>query len=101
MALIERDFGSLDAFKKELLNTGKVPPVGWAVWALAAIDKRTHVFAIEQHMNQVPFCVPLLVLDVFEHAYMIDYGTARAAYLEDFWENINWNTVEARLEALP
>lgn len=100
--LIERDYGSLDAFKADLLNAGKVAPVGWAVWAYSVLDKKTHVFLVEQHMNHCPIgVVPLLILDVFEHAYMIDYGTARPPYLEAFWENLNWNAVEERMAMVP
>ena len=98
--LITRHHGSLSAFKSELINTGKVAPVGWAVWAFSHLDQRTHVFLIEQHMNHTPMgVIPLLVLDLFEHAYMIDHGTARLPYLEAFWENVNWSVVEKRVES--
>jgi len=100
--LIERDFGSLDAFKAELLNAGKVAPVGWAVWAYSMLDKKTHVYMLEQHMNHTPIgVIPLLILDVFEHAYFIDYGTKRPDYLNAFWEFINWNVVEERAAMVP
>jgi Fe-Mn family superoxide dismutase len=100
--LVERDFGSLDVFRAELLNAGKVAPVGWAVWAYSMLDKKTHVFLLEQHMNHTPIgVIPLLILDVFEHAYMIDLGTARLPYLEAFWENIDWNAVEERTGFIP
>jgi len=101
IAIINRDFGSIEAFKTELLNAGKVVPVGWVMWAYSTIDQKTHVYSIEQHMNHTPIGIlPLLILDVFEHAYMIDYGTARPPYLEAFWENLNWKTVEERIEQL-
>lgn len=101
-ALIERDFGSLDKFKAELLNAGKVAPVGWAIWAYSVLDRRTHVFLLEQHMNHCPIgAIPLLILDVFEHAYFLDYATKRPDYLAAFWENLNWNVVEERMAMLP
>jgi Fe-Mn family superoxide dismutase len=100
--LIERDFGSLEAFQIDLLSAGKVAPVGWAVWAYSVLDKKTHVFLLEQHMNHTPIgVIPLLILDVFEHAYMIDYGTKRPDYLNAFWENLNWDTVEQRAKTIP
>ncbi len=100
--LIERDFGSLDSFKAELLNAGKVAPVGWAVWAWSALDKKTHVYLLEQHMNHTPIgVIPLLILDVFEHAYFIDYATKRPDYLAAFWDIIDWNTVEKRAAMVP
>lgn len=102
LELIERDYKSLDGFQAELLNAGKVAPVGWAVWCYSYLDHKTHVFLIEQHMNHCPIgVIPLLILDVFEHAYMIDYGTARPPYLSAFWENVNWNEVEKRVGWIP
>lgn len=100
--LIERDYGSLDSFKAELIAAGKVPPVGWAVWGFSVLDQKTHVFVIEQHMNHTPIgFIPLLILDVFEHAYFIDYATKRPDYLSAFWENVNWNVVEQRTAMVP
>jgi Fe-Mn family superoxide dismutase len=100
--LIEKDYGSLDKLKTELLNGGKVPPVGWAVWGFSVLDNKTHVFLLEQHMNHCPIgFIPLLILDVFEHAYMIDYATKRADYLNAFWENVNWDVVEQRTKMVP
>jgi Fe-Mn family superoxide dismutase len=102
MKMIEKDYGSLDKFKTELLNGGKVPPVGWAVWGYSMLDNRTHVFLLEQHMNHTPIgFIPLLILDVFEHAYMIDYATKRPDYLTAFWENLNWDVVEKRTAMVP
>jgi Fe-Mn family superoxide dismutase len=95
--IINRDFGNLDNFKAQLLGGGKVAPVGWAVWAFSVLDRKTHVYVVEQHMNHTPWgAIPLLILDEFEHAYFIDYATKRADYLAKFWENINWNAVEKR-----
>jgi Fe-Mn family superoxide dismutase len=100
--LIEKDFGSVEKFKAELLNAGKVPPVGWAVWAYSVLDNKTHVYLLEQHMNHCPIgVIPLLILDVFEHAYFIDYATKRADYLNAFWDIINWDVVEKRLGMIP
>lgn len=102
MKLIERDFGSIDGFKKELLDAGKVPPVGWAVWAYSVLDKKTHIYVLEQHMNHCPIgVIPLLILDVFEHAYFIDYATKRGDYLNVFWNIINWKVVEDRVGMVP
>jgi Fe-Mn family superoxide dismutase len=97
--LIERDFGSTDKFKAELLNGGKVPPVGWAVWGHSMLDGKTHVFLLEQHMNHCPIgFIPLLILDVFEHAFMVDYGLKRADYIGAFFKNIDWKSVEGRVK---
>jgi len=97
--LIERDFGSLDNFKAQLLGGGKVAPVGWAVWAFSMLDNKTHVYVVEQHQNHTPWgAIPLLILDEFEHAYFLDYATKRPDYLNKFWDNVNWNAVEKRAE---
>lgn len=95
---INRDFGSLDAFKAQLLGAGKVAPVGWAVWAYSVLDKKSHVYVVEQHQNHTPWgAIPLLILDEFEHAYFLDYATKRPDYLNKFWDNINWDVVEQRV----
>ncbi len=97
--LIERDFGNLDNFKAQLLAGGKVAPIGWSVWAYSMLDQKTHVYVVEQHQNHTPWgALPLIILDEFEHAYFMDYGTKRPDYLAKFWENINWDTVEKRVE---
>ncbi len=95
---INRDFGSLDNFKAQLLSAGKVAPVGWAVWAYSFLDMKTHIYVVEMHQNHTPWgVIPLLILDEFEHAYYLDYATKRADYLAKFWESLNWNAVEARM----
>jgi Fe-Mn family superoxide dismutase len=95
--LISRDFGNLDNFKAQLLGGGKVAPVGWAVWAYSVLDKKTHIYVVEQHQNHTPWgAIPLMILDEFEHAYYLDYATKRADYLTKFWDNINWDAVEKR-----
>ena len=97
-AIIDRDWGSLDKFKEELLACGKVAPVGWSVWAYSFLDQKTHIYVIEQHQNHTPIMViPLLILDEFEHAYFTDYGTKRPDYLNAFWTNLNWDAVEKRV----
>ena len=50
------------------------------------------------HSDGVWNAIPLLILDVYEHAYFIDYATARKKYIETFFDNIDWNTVNARIE---
>ncbi len=96
-ALIESNFGSIEKFKKDFMDCGNVSR-GWVVTAFSFDDGRLHNFVLEQHNQNVPvLMIPLLVLDVYEHAYMIDYGIKRAPYLDVFWKNINWNVVENRI----
>ena len=96
--LIEKNFGSFEAFKKDFMDCGNVSR-GWVVTAYSFDDGRLHNFVLEEHNQNVPvLMIPLLVLDVYEHAYMIDYGIKRIPYLDVFWQNINWNAVEKRIE---
>jgi Fe-Mn family superoxide dismutase len=98
LEVINRDFGSLDNFRSQVINGSKVPPFGWTVWAYSMLDKKTHVYVVEQHQNHTPWgAIPLLVVDEFEHAYFIDYQTKRPAYLDKVWEHIDWNVVEKRV----
>jgi len=97
--LIERDFTSLEAFKKKFLEMGAgLFGSGW-VW-LSINDSGTLV--IESFSNAGnPLLLghtPLLTCDVWEHAYYIDYRNARADYLEKWWELINWDFVSNNLE---
>ena len=96
--MIDRDFGNLQTFISHMTATGKV----MRGWSLAAYNYRTgrlNVYGLDQHNQLVPTMVyPLLVLDVYEHAYMIDYGTDRKKYLDAFVLNINWEPVQQRLE---
>lgn len=96
--LIEESFGSLEAFKQDLMAAALCSR-GWVLTAYSIDDGHLHNFVLEEHNQTVPVLVlPLLVLDVYEHAYMIDFGIKRAPYLEVFWENIDWFVVEHRIE---
>jgi Fe-Mn family superoxide dismutase len=95
--LIEADFGSLENFKKDLLDSAAVAR-GWAMMTYGMDDGHLHNYVLDSHNQNVPvLSIPLLVLDVYEHAYMIDFGIKRAAYLDVFWDNIDWNVVEQRI----
>jgi Fe-Mn family superoxide dismutase len=97
-ALIQKSFGSLEAFKKDFYAAANSSR-GWVLTAFMLDDKLIHNFVLEEHNQTVPvLAMPLLVLDVYEHAYMIDFGIKRVPYLEVFWKNIDWNTVEQRIE---
>jgi len=93
---VVRDFGSLDAFKKHFSEAAKaVEGSGWAVLAYEPIGKRLLVLQAENHQKlTVQGSVPLLVLDVWEHAYYILYKSDRAKYIENWWNIVNWQKVE-------
>lgn len=92
------DFGSYEAWEKDFKATGTMRGIGWAVLYQDITNGRLMNFWINEHDVSHPAgCNPILVMDVFEHAFMIDYGLKRADYIEAFFRNIDWNTAEARL----
>lgn len=94
--LFIKNFGSLEKFKELLFATAKSAR-GWAIVGYTPDDNRVHIFLLDAHNFNVPaLMIPLLVLDVYEHAYMIDFGIKRVPYLDVFWDNIAWNVVEHR-----
>jgi superoxide dismutase, Fe-Mn family len=98
--LILRDFGTLEAFRGQFNAAAvQVQGSGWAVLALEPVSQRLMVLAAEKHQNEgVWGSVPLLVLDVWEHAYYLQYQNRRADYIKAFAEVINWDTAQGRLQ---
>jgi Fe-Mn family superoxide dismutase len=91
-------FGSVDAWEKDFRATGAMRGIGWTVLYQDPTNGRLINFWINEHDVSHPAgCMPLLVMDVFEHAFMLDYGLKRADYIEAFFKNIDWKAVEARL----
>jgi Fe-Mn family superoxide dismutase len=97
---IDTEFGSFDRFKKEFSQTAtSVEGSGWAALTLCKQTGRLMIMQIEKHnMNVYPTFRILMVLDVFEHAYYIDYKNDRAKFVEAFWSIANWGEVDKRLE---
>jgi len=95
---LARDFGSLDAFKKHFSEAAKaVEGSGWAVLAYEPFGRRLLVLQAENHHKlTVQGSVPLLVLDVWEHAYYLKYQNRRAEYVDNFWNIVNWQEAEKR-----
>ncbi|EKD79738.1 MAG: hypothetical protein ACD_40C00330G0006 [uncultured bacterium] len=94
--LIEQ-FGSFEAFQAEFAGAGKsVESSGWV--ALIQDDTDLHVIQIQNHnLLSIIDSKPLLVLDVWEHAYYLDYQNDRGKYVDAFWPIINWDNVSSRL----
>ncbi len=96
-AMITRDFGSWTRYMQHLMAAGKAMR-GWAMTCLNLRTGKLQNYGLDTHSQGMPDHVyPLLVLDVYEHAYLIDFGTDRAKYLEIFTNNINWSVVHNRL----
>lgn len=92
-------FGSYENWEKDFKAVGKMRGIGWAVLYQDAAGGRLMNFWINEHDVSHPAgCVPLLIMDVFEHAFMLDYGLKRPDYIEAFFKNINWSAAEARIK---
>ena len=93
------EFGSFEAWEKDFRSASAMRGIGWVVLYEDAQSGRLFNCWINEHDAGHPAgCDPILVMDVFEHAYMLDYGLKRADYIEAFFKNINWRQVERRLK---
>lgn len=93
------EFGSYENWEKDFKATGTMRGIGWTVLYYDAVgDRLFNVWINEHDVAHLAGCTPLLIMDVFEHAFMIDYGLKRAEYIKAFFNNINWEAVEARLK---
>jgi len=97
---LSESFGSADAFRDHFsAAAGKVEGSGWGVLAWEPMGKKLVVLQAEKHQNLTMWGVtPLLVLDVWEHAYYLKYQNRRADYIQAFWKVVNWSDVAARLK---
>ncbi len=97
-AMIERDFGSMARWQSEFSAAGKAlgGGSGWVVLQYSHRDKRLINQWANDHTMALAGGTPMLVMDMFEHAYAIDYGSKAVAYVDAFMQIINWNAVSAR-----
>ena len=97
--MLAEDFGSYEDWEKDFKATGAMRGIGWAILYQDNVTGTLFNQWINEHEDgHLAGCIPVLVMDVFEHAFMIDYGLKRADYIGAFFKNINWNAVEARLK---
>jgi len=95
---IAEDFGSYTAWEKDFKAVGSMRGIGWAAMYQDNISNKLINFWINEHDAGHPAgCTLILIMDVFEHAFMIDYGLKRADYISAFFQNINWRIVSERL----
>ena len=91
-------FGSVEAWEKDFRATGAMRGIGWVVlYQDPANGCLMNVWINEHDVAHLAGCNPILIMDVFEHAFMLDYGLKRADYIEVFFKNIDWAVAEARL----
>ena len=97
-ALLERDFGSVEAFKKEFETKGATLfGSGW-VWLSSHAQGKLIITQQKNAENPVTMeFTPLLTFDVWEHAYYLDYQNRRADYLAALWQIVDWSIIESRL----
>ncbi|MEJ2734932.1 MAG: superoxide dismutase [Anaerolineae bacterium] len=94
---IERDFGSFEAFKAQFIAAATaVEGSGWGILAYRPSDDALVILTAEKHQNLTQWgVIPLLVLDVWEHAYYLKYQNRRGEYVKNFFNIINWENVAA------
>ncbi len=96
---LTEDFGSYEDWEKDFKGTGTMRGIGWTVLYQDNVAGKLFNQWINEHETGHPAgCLPILVMDVFEHAFITDYGLKRADYIGAFFKNINWGVVEIRLK---
>jgi len=96
--ILEAQFGSYDAWVNDFKATGLVRGVGWAILYQDTMTGSMFNFWINEHDKGHPAgCIPIVVMDVWEHAYMLDYGLKRGDYINAFFNVINWPEAQARV----
>lgn len=97
---IETEFGADEMWKKDFKAMGAMRGIGWVIMYFDTEKKRLfNVWVNEHDVGHLAGCKPLLVMDVFEHAYMLDYGLKRTDYIESFFKAIDWEEVSRRVES--
>ncbi len=96
---LAENFGSYEDWEKDFRGTGTMRGIGWVILYQDNVSGKLFNQWINEHdVGHPAGCVPILVMDVFEHAFITDYGLKRADYIEAFFKNINWAVVESRLK---
>ena len=91
------DFGSYENWEKDFKGTGASRGIGWAILSYDPPTKRLFNIWVNEHdQGHLAGTIPLLIMDVFEHAFMLDYGLKRTDYIAAFFKIIDWKTVSKR-----
>jgi Fe-Mn family superoxide dismutase len=97
---IVTNFGSIENWEKDFKSTGMLRGIGWVALYQDPESKRLFNTWINEHeIGHISGGSLLLIMDVFEHAFMIDYGLKRAEYIEAFFKNIDWKVVSNRFKS--
>jgi len=96
---IVTDFGSFENWQQDFVATATMRGIGWAILCFDQVAGRLFNIWVNEHdLGHLSGTTPLLNLDVFEHAFMLDYGTKRADYIAAFMSVIDWGVVAHRLD---
>lgn len=99
-AKINKEWGSSDMWERDFKAMGAMRGIGWVVLYYDFQYERLFNTWINEHdLGHLAGCKPLLVMDVFEHAFILDYGLKRADYIDAFFQIIDWDEVEDRLKS--
>lgn len=99
IAYINRDFGSYENYINDIKEAGKSTRSGWVITAYNNRDCKIHNYIIDLHDEHVPIGItPIMVMDMWEHAFALDYGIDKDTYIEAFLKNLDWKVVSCRLE---
>jgi Fe-Mn family superoxide dismutase len=100
--LLKQWFGSYEQWEAEFKKTANAlgGGSGWVTLAYNLGTGEVHNYWSWDHMRNAPTAYPLLVLDMYEHAYHMDYGAAAAKYIDAFMQNVNWEEVNRRVESV-
>lgn len=99
-AALDEHFGSFDAFRAHFqANALAIQGSGWSILAWDVISQRPFIVQLYDHQGNTPVClVPLLLLDMWEHAYYLQYANDKASFVAQWWNVVNWADVQARFE---
>lgn len=96
---IEKAYGSVEKWRADFIAAGAMRGIGWVVFSEDPSDGKLFTVWVDEHnTGHLAGAVPLLVMDVFEHAFVLDYGLKRADYIESFMKAIDWKVVEDRMK---
>jgi Fe-Mn family superoxide dismutase len=95
--MLNTDFGSLQNWQEDFIATAKASR-GWAVLTFDQRSGRLRNISLDAHdLGNIAYSAPILVLDMYEHAYFLQYADKKGDYINNFMKNINWNVIEERL----
>ena len=99
---INKDFGGYEIFKNQMTEAAKVVEAsGWCLLVWVPLFNKLEVLQCEKHQNLTLWgCKPLLVLDMWEHSYFLQYKSNREEYIKAFWNIVNWNEVNKRFKKI-